>query len=76
MEKQEPKRRNTMNMRKEHNPSDVAQDLYDCIGLNGVKARDFFSRYVEKDRAFMVSEDSDGNPCILMDEFDIIIKPK
>lgn len=53
--------------------SEFINDLYDLMGMNGVKQRDFFQKYVELDRAFMVDEDA---MTIYMDDFDIIVKPK
>lgn len=65
-----------MNTRKQHDPWGFIQDLYDLMGMNGMKIPAFFYKYVENDNAFMVGEDEEGNPAIIMDEFDIVIKSK
>lgn len=52
-----------------------AQDLYDLMGLNGMKARDFFNKYVVSDNAFMVDTYED-EAIIYFDDLTITIKRK
>lgn len=59
--------------RKKHDIGEFAQDLYDLMGMNGMKQETFFGKYVEDDNAFMI--DNDDNR-IFFDEFDIQVIPK
>lgn len=49
------------------------QDLYDLMGMNGEKQKDFFNKYVKDDEAFMVDNNENR---IFFDDFDIQVMPK
>lgn len=53
--------------------SEFINDLHSLLGMNGISQRRFFAKYIEFDNAFMLDEDS---LTILLDDFDIIVKPK
>lgn len=53
-----------------------AQDLYDLMGLNGMKARAFFNKYVVSDDAFMVDTSDEDEAIIYFDDLTITIKRK
>lgn len=59
-----------------HKREDVmhfTQDLYDLMGMNGEKQKDFFNKYVKDDEAFMVDNNENR---IFFDDFDIQVMPK
>ena len=62
--------------RNEKDINEVAQDLYDVLGMNtnNCTQEQFFKKYVENDYAFMVDSYTDRE-VIYFDDFTITIKP-
>lgn len=65
-----------MNTRNTSDIADFTQDLYDLMGrntgVNGITPKQFFAKWVEDDKAFMIS-DEDGKGVIYLDGLTITV---